>query len=353
MKIKKLLITVVLSVAVLTAALAAPLSAGAYDVVNLPDTMTLADAIGVFSYDNITGMTVTSYEDNKYVTLSEQEAKDFYYEFANITLERKIYMTPFRGTAVTIETSDGSKYTVNLLAGVQIGTFGSGYVCYQPSKSDADALMKYYSVYHDSDNKTEGRDTVIQGTSFLKLPSDEWAVEPVTLAAEKGLLTYELTSKYSAAISREQFCDLIAQFICVQGNYASLEGYMKDTNTAYVIGGYTDCAGRSENIDMLSALGIVSGRGDGTFAPGEPITRQEAAKMLCETAALFTYISTYGSLSFTDNVYIADWAEFYVTWVSEQWIMNGMTDGSFMPLDWYTVQQAVTTVNRLYTVVNK
>lgn len=352
MKIGKLFIKAAAIAAAVVSVLSVHAAVYAYDVVNLPDSMPLSEAIGVFSYSDITGMSVTSYSEGKYVLLDEQAAKDFYYEFAGIQLERKIYMTPFRGTAVTIETASG-KHTINLITGVQIGTFGGGYVCYAPSAADADSLMKYYSAYYDADEKLSGRDTVISYTDFLKLPTESWAVEPVTIAAERGLLNYELTSKYSAAISREEFCDLLALFICVQGNYASLDGYMADTGTPYIINSFTDCAGRSENIDMLSALGIVSGRGDGTFDPGAPITRQEAAKMLCEAGSKFMYIQTGGPLGFSDNRYIADWAQFYVTWVSEQWIMNGMDDGSFMPLDWYTVQQAITTVNRLYTVVNK
>ena len=324
----------------------------AYDVVNLPEKMTMSDAMGVFSYDAVNGGTINSYLDNKHVVMSEQAVKDFYYEFSGIQLERRVYATPFRGTAVTLDTDNGKK-TFNLLSGIQIGVFGGGYVCYAPSDEDAKALMRFYGMYYDSEDRQDGLDVSVETTDFLKLPSDSWAVEPAQIAAERGLLPYALTNKYTANISREEFCDLIAKFICVNGNYGKLEDYMDDRGMAYSLNNFSDCTGRSENIDMLYALNIVSGRSDGTFDPDAPITRQEAAKMLCETASQFMYIETDSQANFTDRAQITDWARFYVAWVSEKWIMNGMDDGTFSPESYYTVQQAVTTVNRLYTVVNE
>ncbi len=345
---KKLLSMLLAALVVLCAA--AP--AMAYDVIDLPESMTLADAVGVFDFSQVRGATITCYEDNKYVSMPEQRVSDFYYEFANIRLTRKVYMTPFRKAAVTLDTTAGKK-TVNLISGVQIGTFGSGYICYAPSDSDAAAMMAYYSIYCDSQDKQQGRDVVINYTDSLKLPSDEWAVTPVKLAAEKGLLTYELTGKYTAAVSRREFADLLARFICVKSNCAELDDYMASRGEAYISNRFPDCTGDTKNIDILAALGVISGKDNGNFDPDAPITRQEAAKLLCETAELFMYIGTTGSINFTDKNHISDWALFYVTWVSEQWIMNGMTDGTFMPLDYYTVQQAITTVNRLYEVVSK
>lgn len=79
--------------------------------------------------------------------------------------------------------------------------------------------------------------------------------------------------------------------------------------------------------------GIVNGVGDGFFGVGRPITRQKLAKM-----AYFTLEQVYGvtaagdSSRFSDDATIADYAKASVGAMAQLGIINGFEDGSFRPL---------------------
>ena len=120
----------------------------------------------------------------------------------------------------------------------------------------------------------------------------------------------------------------------------------------YFSNNFADCEGRDNSINMLYALGIVSGKSDNLFDPDGAITREEAAALLCRTAEKFMYIEIYGDLNFADAAYVSPWAHYFCIWVNEKSIMNG-NDGMFLPKDNYTVLQAITTVNRLYKVIER
>ncbi len=327
-------------------------SASAFDVVNLPKTMTLAEAMEIYDVDEIVSATVTDIEEGMSVSLTNDEIKDFYYSAQGVELVRRINPTPFRGIAINLYTSSGAVKTYHLSSGVQVGLFGkNNYVCYAMSKEDTMDYMYLDSLYHESTKKTEAQLPPPQTTyDFLKLPQDPWAVDSIKEAASRSLIPYELTSNYGAYISREQYCMLLANFIAVVGGYATIEDYMKYNNLYYDDGAFADCVGRDKSICILYALGIVTGKGNATFEPDACLTREEAAKLATETASKFRFVETYYNAKYADKKQISKWAEFYVNWVTEQGIMSGVDATHFAPKDYYTQQQAIATVTRLYNV---
>jgi len=81
-------------------------------------------------------------------------------------------------------------------------------------------------------------------------------------------------------------------------------------------------------IAAATAAGIVGGYSDNSFAPDEPITRQQMASMVVKAARLTT---SAVSNQFSDNDSIADWArEDVATAVSNQ-IIKGYPDNTFKP----------------------
>lgn len=324
-------------------------AAYAYDVVDLPESMTLSDALEIYDADSITYAEISNLNDGMHITLNSDVIKDFYYSSANIMLHRTINPNPFRGTSINLTTADGVR-SFNFSSGVQIGMYGSAnYICYEMTDYDLSKFMYLYSMYEESDDKQNGAE-IYRNTDmdFLKLPEDLWARSSIQEAAARSLLPYPLTKKYASNISREEFCMLIGNFIAVVGNYSSIDKYMEEKAPDYSRDNFVDCIGRDKSIDMLFALGIVNGRGGEYFDPDGSISREEAAKMLTSAASLFKYIGTGYQLKYKDSSSISPWALFYVRWVTEQGIMNGVDSEHFEPYGTYSVQQAAATVSRLF-----
>ncbi len=321
----------------------------AYNVVDLPETMSMADALGIFAADEIVSATICNFEDDRHIELTREEINDFYYSSCNIMLHRTINPTPFRGTAINLKTKTDT-VSYNIGSGVQIGLYGdNNYVCYNAQGEDAVALTYIDTLYKDTTLKLNGA-TINRATvhDFLKLPSAEWAIGEVQASASKSLLPYEVAERYSAYISREEFCILIGQLITVYTGYASLDRYVQDKKGAYLQGIFSDCAGKSDSIDMLYALGIISGKSETTFDPEGAITREEAAAVITRVAEKFAYIAADKPLNYNDTWRISSWAKFYVQWVTESGIMTGTDLNEFTPRAYYTIEQAIATTNRLF-----
>ena len=81
-------------------------------------------------------------------------------------------------------------------------------------------------------------------------------------------------------------------------------------------------------ITWANNRGWIQGRADGRFHPGDYVSRQEFAIMLVRA---FSTPLHSGSLPFTDNDLIADWALPYVRRAVERGWITGFADGRFGP----------------------
>ncbi len=329
--------------------------AGAYNVVNLPQSMTMSDALGIFDTSEITGISVSEIGEGKHIDLTEDEIDEFFELAADMEVYRTTNPTPFRGIAVDVRTGNTTKsYYLN--SGVQIGLYGeNNYVCYKLADSDTEKLLYLDSMYRDDTNKKNNEAVLNRDSSrdFLKLPEAIWAQSFAKAAAAKNLLPYEFTDKYSSNITREEFCILLANFIAVKENYASLDLYMFDRGVAYSESYFEDCGDVDNSVNMLYALGIVNGKDENHFDPHGTITREEAATLLSKTAEMYIWLGVETKLKYSDRDDISLWAKFYSLWVTENGIMTGVTTDEFMPQGSYTVEQAVATVIRLYNYFEK
>ena len=79
--------------------------------------------------------------------------------------------------------------------------------------------------------------------------------------------------------------------------------------------------------------GVATGYGDGTFQPGDSITRQEFAQMLYNYAKYKGYdLTAAGDLSqFPDSNTVADWAEAAMSWANGNELSNGHDNGTIDP----------------------
>ena len=76
--------------------------------------------------------------------------------------------------------------------------------------------------------------------------------------------------------------------------------------------------------------GVATGYGDGTFQPGDSITRQEFAQMLYNYAKYKGYdLTAEGDLAqFPDSESVEDWAEAAMRWANGNQLINGHDDGT-------------------------
>ncbi|MFA5623189.1 MAG: S-layer homology domain-containing protein [Candidatus Dojkabacteria bacterium] len=99
-------------------------------------------------------------------------------------------------------------------------------------------------------------------------------------------------------------------------------------------------------VERLEQLKVLEGYPDGTFKPGNTITRAEFAAVVVRVKGLDAAAQVAkGNTEFTD-VLAEHWASGYINIASKMGYVNGMGDGSFVPNDPVTYEQAVTMVMR-------
>ncbi len=105
-------------------------------------------------------------------------------------------------------------------------------------------------------------------------------------------------------------------------------------------------------IQSLVARGIISGMGDGTFAPEANIKRSEFAKMVVLSIGIANAGDSVESSGFPD-VANDHWAAGFIKTAFGQGIINGFPDGTFRPDENVTYEQAVTMVIRAKSPILK
>ena len=99
----------------------------------------------------------------------------------------------------------------------------------------------------------------------------------------------------------------------------------------------------------LTELGVVNGIEEHRFAPGEIVTRGSFVTILGRLYGVDT--QSYSALSFTD-VSPEDWYGPYVAWAAEYGITLGYDDGSFRPGDHISREQLAVMLYRYISAMN-
>ncbi|MDR3296449.1 MAG: S-layer homology domain-containing protein [Clostridiales Family XIII bacterium] len=113
--------------------------------------------------------------------------------------------------------------------------------------------------------------------SFGDVKATDWYKEYVDVASANGLVNGIGGGSFApnAKISRQDICTIL---------YRALQagGYDLPAPKANTYGDSAAIADyAADAISVLSQLGILSGRTDGTFGPKDPATREETAKIIC------------------------------------------------------------------------
>lgn len=174
----------------------------------------------------------------------------------------------------------------------------------------------------------------------------DWAFDEVWDTHCYDLFPLQGGRNYDQPVSRKNFCSFIIWLI---SKHTGLEAgdILQDDKTSP----FTDTD--SGSVIAANRLGLVSGRGDGTFDPDGSITRQEAAAMLARTARYLGMEVTAATGTFSDQADIAPWAADSVALVTslatpDGRTVMGSTGTGFSPLATYTLQEACCSFLRLY-----
>ena len=140
---------------------------------------------------------------------------------------------------------------------------------------------------------TDGDGGTVRGAYFSDVPEGAWYERTAVWALETGLLEDADTGLFRPddPATREQMCAWLATFAGIMGH--ALTPVREET----VFADDADIAGWArERVYLLQQSGIVSGLGDGNFAPKKGLTRAEAA------AALIGYLRAVGQLRPRENI---------------------------------------------------
>ena len=196
-----------------------------------------------------------------------------------------------------------------------------------PTFHDGSALVIRIYVGGDKDNLVP----YAYCTITVDAKVSGWAREQVDLAAAKGLMPDCLGDDFTVNITRAEFAAVAVElYEAMSGDTAPAPGEspFKDTTDPVVI--------------QANALGIVNGKGDGVFAPADPVTRQEAALMLSRVyTRLGGELPQVESTTFADNGDVAAWARDAVAFMSGREIVNGVGDNKFAPTGSASIEQAL------------
>ena len=121
-----------------------------------------------------------------------------------------------------------------------------------------------------------------------------------------------------------------AMFVTVLGRMANVDTANYDGSRFRDVQKNSWC---SAYVEWAADNGIVSGYGDGSFRPNNPVTREQMAKILYHFARLMGEETTSsGNLSrYTDQTQISEWAIDPCSWATDCGLLQGREDGSFDP----------------------
>lgn len=184
-------------------------------------------------------------------------------------------------------------------------------------------------------------------TAYADGGFSDWAAADAAAAIAAGYVPTELQNDGRADITRLEFSHMAIMFI------AALRGTNAD-KTAEPYGGKPFSDTDDRYITAAYHMGILNGRGDGTFDPYACITRQEAAKIITCVYSAYTGSRLFDipyDLTYADTADIAPWAKNYVSLVTAHRLMEGDNNGSFLPFSAYTVEQSIAVFERLRHVI--
>jgi len=176
--------------------------------------------------------------------------------------------------------------------------------------------------------------------TFNDISSVPWAKEAIETLAAEGIISGpgDGTFRPNNKVTRAEFIKMLMM---------ALE--LVDEEAVCTFSDVKEGAWYYQSIANAEKLGIVNGKGDGTFGVNDEILRQDMAVMIYRAAQL-TGIDLGDDINvipFTDEEDISGYAKEAVAAIQKAGIINGIGDGSFAPKKNATRAEAAVIIYRL------
>lgn len=227
----------------------------------------------------------------------------------------------------------------------------------------------YYHSFMDMNGASESLlydgldDKQLSISEFIsKSICSDWAKGDIVNSLYSRILNEEKIGDLTKPITRAEFCDFLQYYLWYQFYDDGTFDYTQEQVEYLLWKGQTqfyypfrdDGAGYKSSIYVCYNAGIVNGKSETDFAPYDYITREEAATILARTVDFISkqdglfYRSYNTSKRFSDDYQVSNWAKDSVSIINDMGIMNGVGNNCFDPKGYYTVEQTISTLYRLY-----
>ena len=188
-----------------------------------------------------------------------------------------------------------------------------------------------------------------EGGGFTDVSKDHWAYDAITEAVAAGYFKGVSDTAFDpeGTLTRAMLVTVLARAAGAETDDNASTGFSDVAVGTWYTGAV---AWAAEN-------GVVTGDGDGTFAPDRAATRQETAtiflrllKLLNKTLPEIEEVKT-----FADAADIAAWAEEAVETMQTAGVLTGYPDGSFLPLrlDWILLKGVTASESRMISTAKE
>lgn len=189
------------------------------------------------------------------------------------------------------------------------------------------------------DDTTPGTDA--PATGFNDVPADHWAADFIKVLADAGIINGDEDGNFNTEgkITRAEFTKMVAVLFGLE---------IKDDATV----DFSDCGEDDWFVKYVAAAveaGYINGVGEGTFAPNDTISREDACTILGRALGL---AAENANLNFADADAVADYAAQYIALLSELGFINGYEDGTFAPKNEITRAEAAKIIAGIYADKN-
>lgn len=199
---------------------------------------------------------------------------------------------------------------------------------------------KYYAKLNSLTNSTY---SIIWNPVTVDAAKGHWSEKAVNNMASRMVILNIDDFKPDMAINREEFADYIVRALGLYREGATLsenQNLFSDIDSSHP--SFT-------GITIASEYGIVHGYPDGTFKPGNTITREEAMAMYARAMEIanLTKFDTNCMLSYKDKNEVAPWAYESVEKTLGAGIFKGRTKDEIAPKGTFTHAEAAESIQNL------
>ena len=242
----------------------------------------------------------------------------------NGTIDVDRYAT--EGDQVTITVSPDEAYLLDDLTvtsgGKDVALTDNGDGTYTFTMPSGDVAVT--ATFAEDPNWEEPEDPATDVSEiFTDVPANHWAQAAIQYVYDNGLMTGVSDTAFApeATTTRAMIVSMLARM---------------ENVTSAADAGFTDVNASdwyATAVNWAAANGIVNGISDDTFAPNDPITREQLAAMLMNYAQWKGLdVSARADLShYSDAENISSWANDVLSWAVAEGLLTGVTDDTIAP----------------------